>query len=160
MNIPQNITKEDLIKAANRIIEEGIPRNAHSSTYDVFYKNELLPPKLVVSYANVFRNGIELDRNSFDGGIGTDCFKLLENYGFEIIKKDSIYPILMRFIDQSETDDLKTLIYPKELKGLECKVSFGKGVKAQIPWISFLKKPNTTNKGIYPVYLYLSLIHI
>lgn len=154
MSIPSNINRDDLIRAADRIIEEGIPPNAHSSTYDVFYRNELLPPKLLVSYANLYRNGLELDRNSFEGGLDTDCFKLLESNGFEIYKKDSIYPTLRRFLAQATTGDLKVAQYPKKIKGLDCAVSFGKGNQARIPWISLLRHPNTTSNGIYPVYLY------
>jgi len=37
---------------------------------------------------------------------------------------------------------------------LDVKVSFGQGNSAKIPWISFLKKPNTTSNGIYPGYLF------
>ncbi|WP_068472078.1 McrB family protein [Saccharicrinis aurantiacus] len=87
MKIPQNITKADLIKAADKIIEEGIPKGAQSTTYDVFYKNELLPPKLIVSYANYFRNNEELERTSFEGGLNTPCFGLLMENDFQIIKK-------------------------------------------------------------------------
>ncbi len=154
MSIPQNITKVDLINGAEKIINEGIPSNAHSSTYDVFYKNALLPPKLVVSYANIYRNGSELERNTFEGGLNTACFKLLEDNGFKIFKKDNIYPILMMFIEQAKIGDLKTSKYPRRLKSLECKISFGQGNQAKIPWISLLKEPNTTSNGIYPVYLF------
>jgi 5-methylcytosine-specific restriction protein B len=33
-------------------------------------------------------------------------------------------------------------------------VSFGQGNSARVPWIAFLGKANTVQKGIYPVYLY------
>jgi len=154
MNIPENITKEDLIKGAEKILKEGIPSNAHSSTYDVFYKNELLPPKLVVSFANIFRNGNELERDKFEGGLNSECFKLLKDNGFKIYKKDDIYPILMMFFEQAKSGELKTSKYPKKFKGLESKISFGQGNQAKIPWISLLKAPNNTSKGIYPVYLF------
>ncbi|MBL7471358.1 McrB family protein [Robertkochia sediminum] len=152
--IPHNISKVDLQKAADKIINESIPKGAHSSTYDVFYNGKLLPPKLIVSYANIFANGEELDRTSFEGGEGTPCFQLLRENGFTIVKKDSVYPHLINFLEQTETDILKTQDYPKTLKGYKMQVSFGKGNKARIPWISFLKPPNTTSHGIYPVYLY------
>lgn len=154
MSIPSNITFDDLKNAAEKIIAEGIPNNAHSSTYDVFYKNKLLPPKLIVSYANIFRNGEELDRSTFEGGINTPCFKLLESNGFEIYKKDNIYPILKIFLEQGKTSNLKTVEYPRRFKELDCKFSFGQGVPARVPWISFLKSPFTTSNGIYPVYLF------
>lgn len=154
MDIPNNLTKADLIKGADKIIKEGIPKNANSSTYDVIYEGQLLPPKLIVSYANIFKNGMELDRNGFKGGLNTDCFMLLKENGFDIIKKDNIYSILLRFLEQANEGGLKTAHLPKKLKGFDCKISFGQGVQAKIPWISLLRKPHTTSHGIYPVYLF------
>ncbi|MDX8337869.1 hypothetical protein SLH46_01660 [Draconibacterium sp. IB214405] len=102
MTIPVNITKQHLTDAAEKILKEGIPNNAHSSTYDVLFNGELLPPKLVVSYANIFANGVELDRKSFKGGEGTECFKLLEENGFEIKPKKIGLPSLW-FVCQGST---------------------------------------------------------
>lgn len=64
------------------------------------------------------------------------------------------YDQLTKFLSQAKTDDLKTKDYEKKLHSFEIKVSFGQGNTARIPWISFLKHPNTTSNGIYPVYLY------
>jgi 5-methylcytosine-specific restriction protein B len=86
--IPENITKEHLLKAINEIDRDGIRPNRHSSTYDVLYNNNLYPPKLIVSIANKFANGEELDHNSFWGGHGKPAFTLLEKHGFEIMKKE------------------------------------------------------------------------
>jgi 5-methylcytosine-specific restriction protein B len=65
----------------------------------------------------------------------------------------SFYSQITRFIDQSKTDELKYNTYANEYKGLKVKVSFGQGVAAKIPWISFLEPPFSTSNGIYPVYL-------
>jgi hypothetical protein len=86
--IPENITRKDLLQAIERIDREGISANAHSSTYDVIHEGKAYPPKLVVSWANEFANGEELDRASFAGGKDTDCFKLLEREGFQIVDKE------------------------------------------------------------------------
>ncbi len=67
---------------------------------------------------------------------------------------------LKQFLDQAKTDNLKTKHFEKLYKGLNVKVSFGQGNTARIPWISFLKIPNTTSDGIYPVYLYYRDIEI
>lgn len=91
MAIPKNISKEHLLNAIEKIDKEGVPLNADSQYYDVIYKGKHYPPKLVVSYANFFANGIELDRNSFEGGTGTASFKLLETHGFEIKRKGINY---------------------------------------------------------------------
>jgi 5-methylcytosine-specific restriction protein B len=87
MTIPSNISKEHLIKAIEKIDKEGIPKDADSKYYDVVYNGKNYPPKVIVSYANIFANGSEINRNSFSGGIDTPCFKLLEENGFEIIQK-------------------------------------------------------------------------
>ena len=155
MNIPSNLTKENFIKAFNKIDQEGIPSNAHSSTYDIVYEGKLYPPKLVVSYANLYANGYELDRSSFPGGKGTNAFKILESHNFKIIeKKEDFAAELVRFIKQSQTNNLSYGDYKKRYKGLKVKVSFGKGNQAIVPWIAFLGANDNVMDGIYPVYLY------
>jgi 5-methylcytosine-specific restriction protein B len=88
MSIPKNIQKEHLIQAIEKIEREGIPLNGESNYYDVVYNKKFYPPKLIVSIANLFANGQELDRNTFDGGLNTPCFNLLESNGFEIVTKE------------------------------------------------------------------------
>jgi hypothetical protein len=88
MSIPKNIQKEHLIQAIEKIEREGIPLNGESNYYDVVYNKKFYPPKLIVSIANLFANGQELDRNTFDGGLYTPCFNLLESNGFEIVTKE------------------------------------------------------------------------
>ncbi len=61
---------------------------------------------------------------------------------------------LFKFLEQSKTDNLKTKHYIKSYNGTTVKVSFGQGSPARVPWISFLKEPNKTSDGIYPVYLF------
>ena len=64
------------------------------------------------------------------------------------------YCQLKQFLAQAETGNLKRKHYASEYLGTTVKVSFGQGGIAKVPWISFLKPPNTTSEGIYPVYLY------
>lgn len=158
MAIPKNIIKDHLTKAIEKIDNEGIPSDGDSQYYDVLYNGKKYPPKVIVSFANIFANGSELDRNSFSGGIETECFKLLQKNGFEIIKKDkmSYYNELVKFLEQAKTDDLGTTRnnYLQKYLGLDLKISFGQGGVAKIPWISFLAAGETTSNGIYPVYLY------
>ena len=85
--IPSNIQKSHLKKAIEEIRTKGVRKGRHSSTYDVFYKGNRYPPKLVVSIANRFANGKELDPASFSGGAGTECFSVLNENGFEIKAK-------------------------------------------------------------------------
>ena len=109
--LPTNIRAEHIIRAIQKIEDEGVPAQAHSSTYDLLYKGKRFPPKLVLSYANIFANGVELDRNSFSGGKGTPCFEILESNGFEIVAKDLLSKMLKRFLEQAQTSDLRTMGY-------------------------------------------------
>ena len=66
----------------------------------------------------------------------------------------SYHSQLKQFLKQAKTENQEYKHYNSIYKGLDVRVSFGKGNKAKIPWISFLQEPNTTSNGIYPVYLY------
>ena len=111
MALPANITKEHLIKAIEKIDKEGIPKDGDSQYYDVVYNGKKYPPKVIVSYANIFANGNEINRNAFKGGINTECFVLLQNNGFEIINRTemSYYTELIKFLAQAKTNDLGTI---------------------------------------------------
>lgn len=58
------------------------------------------------------------------------------------------------FITQAHDGNLKTSQYPRELGDLKMKVSFGMGMAARVPWISFTAPGMSTSNGYYPVYLY------
>lgn len=156
--IPYNIRKEHLIQAIEKIDREGVPAGAQSDYYDLLYKEVAYPPKLVVSWANIFANGRELERSSFEGGVNTACFNLLDQEGFEIVSKQRreniLYEHLIKFLRQAQENDLKTASYLKQYKGLKVKVSFGQGSRANVPWIALLKEGDDVQQGIYPVYLY------
>lgn len=165
MSIPNNIEKKHILNALSKIDTEGIPKDAESRYYDLIYNGNNYPPKLVISYANIFANGSELDRNSFSGGLNTQCFKILEENGFNIQEKPKVnkfgfYQELQNFLSQSATNELGTSDYLNEYQGLTVKVSFGKGNQARIPWIAFLDEINTVQQGIYPVYLYYKEIKL
>ncbi|AWW30725.1 DUF3578 domain-containing protein [Echinicola strongylocentroti] len=66
----------------------------------------------------------------------------------------SFYNQLKQFLDEADSGNLKTKHYINEYQRTKVRVSFGMTVPAHIPWISFLRDPNTTSNGIYPVYLY------
>lgn len=88
MTIPKNITKEHLLKAIQKIDSEGFPNDANSQYYDVLHNGKRYPPKVIVSYSNIYANGFELDRNDFNGGANTPAFRLLKEEGFEIVPKN------------------------------------------------------------------------
>lgn len=66
----------------------------------------------------------------------------------------NIHEILNKFILQVKDGSLKTADYAKEYLDLKMKVSFGQGVLARVPWISFTAPEMTVSNGYYPVYLF------
>ena len=143
MKIPENITYNHLLQAIEKIDSEGIPIDGDSKYYDVLYNGKTYPPKLIVSYSNLFANGKVLDRTQFRGGLNTESFSLLEKNNFKIIPKmeppiTSYFEELMKFLHQADEGGLQTQSYLNTYLGLRVKVSFGKGNPARIPWIAFL----------------------
>jgi len=54
MAIPKNITKEHLLKAISKIESEDIPKDGNSQYCDVIFNGKNYPPKIIVSYVNIF----------------------------------------------------------------------------------------------------------
>ena len=153
--LPDNIRKENVLEAIYEIDREGVQASAQSVYYDLVYNNKYYPPKLVLSLANKYANGNELNRKLFDGGENTTAFKLLRDLGFAIERKDFHGYFLQKFIVQAYAEtDQTTRHYIKSYRDLAVKVSFGQGGFAKIPWVSLLAEGQTTSNGIYPVFLY------
>lgn len=150
-----NFTREDLIAAIKKIDEDPqLKTKRASSTYDLIYNEKKYPPILVLSVANQLNNGKDLLLNDFNNDV-KEPFKILRDNGFEVEKKQtSYYDQLVQFLQQAKTTNLKFSSFAKSFLDLKVKVSFGQGVPARIPWISFLRDGISTNNGIYPVYLY------
>lgn len=150
-----SITKSNVIAAIKEIDERGVKSDERSITYDLIYHAKRYPPKLVYAIAHKYAGGEELDRNTFEGGENTECFKILRDLGFHIERKDFVKNLIEKFIAQAEqASDLSTRDYPRNYCGLNVNVSFGQGNFARIPWISFTGYGQTTQEGIYPGFLY------
>ncbi len=158
-SLPENITKSHLMKAIQKIDKEGVPSKAHSTTYDVFYNERYYPPKLIISYANIYANGHALYRPDFRGGEGTQAFNLIRKHGFEIRRKaakKNYYLIGTSYNGKSKYSEL--------LEKQVVSVGFGwdldlsnyhlKGAK-EIQ--SFLKEKKVDSKGINPLKKFLQL---
>ena len=85
--IPSNITREHIIRAISEIKRGEIPFHRESTKWSILYKGEHFPPKYVISLANRFAGGLELDPSQFSGGDETNNF--LRERGFEIVEKDT-----------------------------------------------------------------------
>jgi 5-methylcytosine-specific restriction enzyme A len=66
MAIPKNITKEHIEKAIEEIVPSQIPSQRLEQNYSLISKWKILPPKFVISIANKYANGIELDSKEFN----------------------------------------------------------------------------------------------
>ena len=84
--IPDNINKDYILKAIDEIKKaNAIPSGRESTKYDLVFEENRYPPKYVVSLANKYANGEELDSSTFSGGDETNGF--LRDRGFEIVNK-------------------------------------------------------------------------
>jgi len=81
--IPKNIKRKHIIKAIEEIKKAGIPKGRSSKKFLLEFNGEYYPPKYVISLANKYATGKELDPSEFSGGKETNDF--LKNLGFNII---------------------------------------------------------------------------
>jgi hypothetical protein len=85
--IPQNIKSEHIIQAIEEVERSGIPKDRSSDGYDLEYNKRYYPPKYIISLANKYANGNELDHSEFSGGSEANNF--LESLGFDIVNKQN-----------------------------------------------------------------------
>lgn len=89
MPIPQNIQREHVFQAILKIEWEGIPARRAVRDYALSYEDRLYPVKLVISWANIFANGKELDSDPriFNSIMANDH---LVDLGFTVINYQRI----------------------------------------------------------------------
>jgi hypothetical protein len=63
MPIPDNIKREHVFEAMLKIHREGIPAGRQPRLWAVQYEGEIFPCKLLISWANIYANGVELNPN-------------------------------------------------------------------------------------------------
>ena len=85
--IPQNIKSEHILNAIEEVERSGIPRERSSDRYDLEYNKKIYPPKYIISLANKYANGKELDHSEFSGGDEANNF--LESLGFNIVNRQN-----------------------------------------------------------------------
>ncbi len=80
-----NIFREHVFQAMLKIKREGIPNHRNPRQWGLRYEYEIYPCKLIISWANLYANGVELDPNpnNFQAQMANDY---LVNLGFEIIE--------------------------------------------------------------------------
>jgi len=98
--IPKNINKEHILRAINQADETGIPKRRQSTRFLLTYNGKIYPPKYILSLANEFANGEELDPESYSGGKESNSY--LNNLGFRTIIKANLKRDLEVINDQSK----------------------------------------------------------
>jgi|GEM_PF-1293336 len=81
------LTEAHLEASIENMDKNGILTGFQSADYDVVYKGNRYPPKLVVSGAYQIAHGESIDHNDFSGGKNTPAFRILEKHGFTIEQK-------------------------------------------------------------------------
>jgi hypothetical protein len=104
----QDIQKEHILQAINRVKEEGYNPKRKSSTYDLVHEGVSFPPKYITSLAGYFAKDHFLPHTGFSGGEDSVCFAFLRERGFSILPK-------------TETADLEKA---KTTKNIDYKYSF------------------------------------
>ncbi len=82
MPIPDNITRAHILRAIEEVEQSQIPSRHASKKYRMQFNGRSYPPKYIISLANKFANGSELDTLYFNGGRETNNF--LTALGFDI----------------------------------------------------------------------------
>ena len=82
--IPKNIRKEHILKAIKEIDRSGTPSARKSRKFYLIYKGKPYPVKYVISLANKYANGEELEHTKFSGGKEANGF--LGKLGFKVVE--------------------------------------------------------------------------
>jgi hypothetical protein len=85
MPIPNNINKGHILEAINKVDRDGVPEDRKLRKWGVKFNKKIYPCKLLISWGNIYANGIELDPNpnNFQTNMAQD---FLKNLGFEIVR--------------------------------------------------------------------------
>ena len=87
MMIPDNIARNHILKAIQEIDREGIPKGRNAKKFKLVFDEKAYPPKYVISLANKYANGEELEPSDFGGGPETNT--VLTELRFEIAETSS-----------------------------------------------------------------------
>ncbi len=81
--IPKNIDREHILKAIEEVKKTGIPERRGPKKFLVEFNGVYYPPKYIISLANKYANGEELNPSEFSGGTESNDF--LRGFGFKIV---------------------------------------------------------------------------
>jgi hypothetical protein len=85
--LPSSLTRDAVVEAI-RLFDAGQKHPfADSTGYDLVFNGRRYPPKAIAGLAAKVAAGVELGPEDFSGGVGSKCFRLLQQAGFEIADK-------------------------------------------------------------------------
>lgn len=87
-NIPEGITRKDVLEAIAAFSDGSVQHNFHESEkYDLLHDGKRYPPEAILGIAARRSAGHVLEPRDFSGGEGSPCFNVLRGCGFEIVLK-------------------------------------------------------------------------
>lgn len=85
--LPDSLSRDHVLEAIRRFDAGDQHRFADSTGYDLVFNGRRYPPKAIAGLAALAAGGAELGPEDFSGGVGSKCFRLLQQAGFEITDK-------------------------------------------------------------------------
>ena len=120
--IPNNIKMDYIFKAIHEINRGGIPTGRESKKFNMIFEGKVYPPKYVISLANKYANGKELESSNFSGGQETNRY--LKRFGFEIVE---IFPSSSQSSKPTyEKKKIKRFGFPHNERCPKCKLTIEK----------------------------------
>ena len=86
--IPYNITKEHLLKTMEEIDRTEVPEDRLATKYHVVFDGKRYPPIYIISIANRYANGKELEPTMFSRGDDDEANPFFKARDFEVILVD------------------------------------------------------------------------
>lgn len=104
-DIPDGITRQDVLDALRAIDNGETAGFGESTTYDLLHNDRRYPPKMVLGLAARRILGRPLRHTEFSGGEESKCFRVLRSLDFEIVPKPSTEYFLIRSNAESPYSD-------------------------------------------------------
>lgn len=164
-SIPDGITEEHIRNAVVDFNTKSVSHSfKHSTTYDVIIDGDRYPPKAIVGLAARYILGKPLTPADFGGGLGTKCFRVLNNNGFHIVLKsdDTVYPDDVKTTDvHYEGAVTKTIVnrYERDSKARDKCIEYY-GLKCQICFFDFEKVYGELGAGFIHVHHIVPIANI
>lgn len=105
--IPKNISRDHVLLAIADMGKGGIRSNRTSKKFLLEHEGYFYPPKYVISRANLYANGIELNPEEFSGGFESNRF--LISLGFSIV------PVAHSVKKPSKPIPTKSIVNPRKV---------------------------------------------